>query len=313
MLFAKLRTDKDRTRYPAWTKHRAPHKPILLLSVIDLMAQGRISRNFVEPSFELVEAWNWYWNEVMPFGKSSTMGYPFPRLQSDGFWYRVPNPGYDDKIDYNVSSMAKCREIYAGARMDKELYFLLAEPASREVLRNVLLRTYFAAEIQPRIADLGATNLAAYTYARELVSGVSDQRAICTEVQLDQEKIRDYGFRKAIVSLYDHRCALCGIRILTPEGHTVVEAAHIVPWSETHDDLPTNGLCLCRLCHWSFDEGLMSVGDQYEVLVSRRVRIERNMPGHILTLSDRPIFKPGEDHFHPSHENLAWHRKIRFI
>jgi predicted restriction endonuclease len=28
-------------------------------------------------------------------------------------------------------------------------------------------------------------------------------------------------------------------------------------WSESRDDRPTNGLPLCRLCHWSFDEELM--------------------------------------------------------
>ena len=33
----------------------------------------------------------------------------------------------------------------------------------------------------------------------------------------------------------------------------------------------------------------MSVGNQYEVLVSDRVRIDSNMPGHVLTLSERPI------------------------
>ena len=108
----------------------------------------------------------------------------------------------------------------------------------------------------------------------------------------EDQRVRDHGFRRAIVNLYDHRYAFCGIRMRTPEGHTVVEAAHIVPWHESHDDLPSNGLCLCRLCHWSFDEGLMSVGNKYEVLVSDRVRIDSNIPGHILTLMDRPIFKP---------------------
>jgi len=51
------------------------------------------------------------------------------------------------------------------------------------------------------------------------------------------------------VSLYNHRCALCGIRMLTPDGHTVVEAAHIIPWRQSRDDKPTNGMALCRLCH----------------------------------------------------------------
>jgi putative restriction endonuclease len=62
--------------------------------------------------------------------------------------------------------------------------------------------------------------------------------------------------------------------MLTPDGHTVVKAAHIVPWREIQDDLPTNGMSLCRLCHWSFDEGRMSVGKSYEVLVSKRVQVK---------------------------------------
>ena len=40
--FANLRTDRGRKRYSAATNHRAPHKPFLLLSVMDLIAQGRI-------------------------------------------------------------------------------------------------------------------------------------------------------------------------------------------------------------------------------------------------------------------------------
>ena len=69
---------------------------------------------------------------------------------------------------------------------------------------------------------------------------------------------------------------------------------------------------MCRLCHWSFDEGLMSVGKQYEVLVSDRVRIDSNIPGHILTLSDRSIFKPDTERLWPGQENLAGHRNKCF-
>jgi len=68
-------------------------------------------------------------------------------------------------------------------------------------------------------------------------------------------------------------------------------------------------VCLCRLCHWSFDEGLMSVGRAYEVLVSDRVRTDRNIPGHVLTLQDRPIFKPEKDRHWPGQENLKIHRQ----
>jgi len=116
-----LRTHKNRNRYPAYTSHRAPDKPFLLLSIMDLIAQGAITDNFIKPSFELVEMFNGYWNRIMPLGSKTSMAYPFPRLKTDGFWELIPNPGYEKKISINFSSMTKVREVCAGARMDEEL------------------------------------------------------------------------------------------------------------------------------------------------------------------------------------------------
>ena len=78
------------------------------------------------------------------------MAYPFPRLQTDGFWHRIPKSGYDAEADYNISSIAKLRETYVGVRMDNALFAYLADPVSRERLRAVLVQTYFGPEIQPR-------------------------------------------------------------------------------------------------------------------------------------------------------------------
>jgi putative restriction endonuclease len=59
--FSRLNTDKNRHHWSEATCHRAPHKPFLLLSIMDLIAQGQITENFIEPSFELVDTWNGYW------------------------------------------------------------------------------------------------------------------------------------------------------------------------------------------------------------------------------------------------------------
>ncbi|PKN64416.1 MAG: hypothetical protein CVU57_15215 [Deltaproteobacteria bacterium HGW-Deltaproteobacteria-15] len=87
-------------------------------------------------------------------------------------------------------------------------------------------------------------------------------------------------------------------------AHQAVERSRV--------DLPTNGLALCRLCHWSFDEGLMGVGQQYEVLVSRRVRTDQNMPGHMLAFAGRTIVRPDEQPFWPAQDNLSDHRRRIF-
>ncbi|MBW1851485.1 MAG: hypothetical protein JRF71_16920 [Deltaproteobacteria bacterium] len=63
-----LRTDKDQNRWSALTTHQAPHKLFVLLSVMDLMAEGIITKNFIEPSLELRDTFNRYWAGIMPTG-----------------------------------------------------------------------------------------------------------------------------------------------------------------------------------------------------------------------------------------------------
>jgi len=70
-MFGKLGTDRGRERSPGITYHRAPQKPFLLLSVMDLTAQGRITQNLIEPSYELVDTFNTYWASMMPPGSTT--------------------------------------------------------------------------------------------------------------------------------------------------------------------------------------------------------------------------------------------------
>ena len=69
--FSRQRIYKDRKKWSALTSFQASHKPFLLLSIMDLIAQGSITQNFIEPSFELVDTFNTYWNSVMPLGSKT--------------------------------------------------------------------------------------------------------------------------------------------------------------------------------------------------------------------------------------------------
>jgi hypothetical protein len=40
--------------------------------------------------------------------------------------------------------------------------------------------------------------------------------------------------------------------------------------------------------------------------------VEQNFPGHIRTLSDRPIFTPEKESFWLAQHNLHWHRRNTF-
>lgn len=313
--FSKLHTHKDQNRWSSLTRHQAPHKTFLLLSIMDLVAQRAISDHIIRPSLELLDTFNLYFSNLMPLGSRGIMSYPFYHMRYEPFWTLIPNKGFTDQHGRTISSMTKLNKIYFGAKIDEDLFGLITHMNFRESLRHVLVSTYFAPEVQPIVLRQGVVNLEAYKYSNGLLEVAESKKTYrhgSEETEI-RKKIRDQGFRKAIVQLYNHRCALCGIRMLTPEGHTVVEAAHIKPWHESYNDHPTNGMALCRLCHWSFDEGLMAVSKDYEVKVSRRVRVEKNFPGHILTLSDRKIVTPEKNQFWPDLDNLKWHFEKVFI
>jgi len=70
--FSRLNTDRGKHRWSADTTHCASHKPFLLLSIMDLIDQGQITENSIEPSFELVDTWNGYWNAIMPIDQKSS-------------------------------------------------------------------------------------------------------------------------------------------------------------------------------------------------------------------------------------------------
>jgi hypothetical protein len=60
---------------------------------------------------------------------------------------------------------------------------------------------------------------------------------------------------------YGSTCVVCGLHLppLGADSSPGVDAAHILPWAEYDLDLVCNGLCLCKLHHWAFDEGLIEV------------------------------------------------------
>ncbi len=75
--FAELRTDKNRFRWSTATSNRAPHKPLLLLSVLDLFEQGMVEANLIELTSDLGELFSQYWAKVLPFDRRGNIVLPF--------------------------------------------------------------------------------------------------------------------------------------------------------------------------------------------------------------------------------------------
>lgn len=79
-----------------------------------------------------------------------------------------------------------------------------------------------------------------------------------------RRRVRDPNFRDLVLSVYDHRCGLCGI------GMDFPEAAHIVPHCVSLDDSPENGLALCPNHHAAYDRlGVLSFTGERAAVVNR--------------------------------------------
>lgn len=312
--FAKLRRAPGAVWNEA-TRKRAPHKPLLLMALMDLISRGVITSNFIDVTGDLVELnelFCSYWRRVVPVGQTSSIAFPFSHLHNEPFWELVPQSGHvlTPTMLNNISTVSQLRSEVLGARMDEDLFLLLHQSDGRAALRQVLVESCFSEEAQAALREQSLINSEAYAYNLELMRVAHLPRV--KEV-LDSEKyrtaVRDQGFRRAVVNTYDHRCALCGVRIVTSEGHTVVDAAHIVPWSVNRNDDIRNGMALCKLCHWAFDEGMMGVSMDYNVITSRQVAAYSNVPGFLLNLSGRGIIPPVEQELWPAQEHLQWHRR----
>ncbi|MEO0532556.1 MAG: hypothetical protein AAF215_01645 [Cyanobacteria bacterium P01_A01_bin.123] len=92
--FARLRVDKARGV--------APHKPILLLAIIDLIERDRIQRNQIYMSPELTANFLKFWHCLGSRAHRSNMALPFFHLTGDKFWYLMPNPGFESTIKARI-------------------------------------------------------------------------------------------------------------------------------------------------------------------------------------------------------------------
>lgn len=146
--FQHLRQDAVPGRWSAATMQVAPHKPILLIAVLDQLIENPGMSNLVAPTESLEDRFRWYWERVVVPAHRTTMALPFVHLKSDGFWHLRPvgAKSLEDapELDKSVNIL---REWVEGATFDEALYGLLARDRWCQHLRSVLVSSHFAPEL----------------------------------------------------------------------------------------------------------------------------------------------------------------------
>jgi putative restriction endonuclease len=304
---AHLRTDRS-NNWPDISNGQAPHKALLLLSVLDGYEQGWIGENRIPLEARLIDQFGAYWDVVM--GKPSpTVANPFYHLQSSGIWRLQFTSGSDPT---GSPSVALLQSMGANAVLDQTFYDMAVDPVDRAIIRSVILQNYFSDEGAERISLRMRFDAEAVDYAAQIDTWVEapfelnvlvDQPVTVTV----QKEVRDRGFSIKIRELYHSTCAICQCRVVTPNGYTLVDAAHVWPRSISRNDDPRNGMALCKTHHWMFDQYLVSVTPDYRIRLSPwLIGNGQNIEG-TLKLEGSAIHLPSDSRFKPAPVALEMH------
>jgi len=127
---------------------------------------------------------------------------------------------------------------------------------------------------------------------------------------LVNRKVRDRQFRKRVLDVYDRRCALTGMKLINGGGRAETQAAHIMSVGAGGPAVVNSGIARSGTVHWMFDRGLISLGDDGEILLSRKINDIESVEK--LVYRDRKARWPNSTAHRPHPRYLEWHRSQRF-
>ena len=232
----------------------APHKPLLLLSIIDLAELGKVLGRVITRTPELVLRFRALGTLVAErWPTRLQLRLPFYHLKTQGFWQAFSED----------MKPAQSPRFCAAIELHPDFFALLADRDFRMKARLVLIARYFT-EVEKAALDecLGIVGATDRLSARKIKSVL--QKALAD----GKRKGRSARFQVGVVDDYHHTCALTGYRCFTADGASIVDAAHIVSWAKTQNDELSNGLALSKSAHWMFDRGLWSADDNLRIVIS---------------------------------------------
>jgi hypothetical protein len=131
-----------------------------------------------------------------------------------------------------------------------------------------------------------------------------------TKQVLTMQRIKQQFFRRAVLSSYRGRCCMSGLS----ESRLLI-ASHIVPWSKDKANRlnPSNGLCLSAIHDKAFDKGLITLSDDFKIILSDEIRRSSDAFVHqfLRPLEGKAIELP--ERFAPGMDFVSRHRKEVFL
>jgi len=143
-------------------------------------------------------------------------------------------------------------------------------------------------------------------------SGLAEEETFFGRPVIDQivrRPFREAAFASRVKDAYENTCAITGLKIINGGGRAEVQAAHIRPVAHDGPDSIRNGVALSGTVHWMFDRGLISVDDDWSILIAKD-----RLPDTVIRLlrEDRRLLPPKRASLQPHIQFLRYHREHIF-
>jgi hypothetical protein len=147
--------------HPESSRGKAPHKPLLLITIINLIKRGIISKNKIEISDELENEYARLWR-IIDKGKQPDIYLPFFYLQSDGFWKLQAKPSM--QIPDSISSVKELKGLVSGAKLTEEFFYLLKNHENNKLLKDRIIVNYFVGDVVNELKKVERENGLTYSF-----------------------------------------------------------------------------------------------------------------------------------------------------
>lgn len=275
----------------------APHKPLMIFSVMDLIESGDIRDRWVAYNADLVTRFRDYWDLVVDRRKNRPeITMPFNALGSerDAIWERFDVNG---KPSISKLTTRLCQ-------LDAGLFECLLDADFRLSARRIMIAAYFTPSEQVGLCERFRLPVPDTAEMAEFARNRDAYKA-------SQKKGRDNRFKAEVGPGYKYTCALTGYSLHTTAGY-LVQAAHIHQHARSGNNDPRNGLALTPDAHWMFDAGLWTAvpkGDHLMIQIAPAGFSESSPAGPRLAAYHETAL-----HFHiaaqlrPDPAHFEWHR-----
>jgi len=284
-------------------KDKAPHKPLLVLAILDWMEALKLEENSIPLNAGLFERFEYYWDELYgPKGKKR-IDYPILYLKSDGLGWMVIVNG---ELLSGEKGKRYLEKHGATGRFSEEVWGFLQKQEHRDLVRLAIMETYFPDQQAVLFPRHKPYSLEVY----EAAFFEEPEPTYRTKTVYESGFVRSAYFKTRMLGLYKNTCAMSRMHVDPPKS--LLQACHIEPHSVAGNDRVTNGIVLCANLHAAFDAGYIGISEDYSIVVNHKLFEESKSAYSLEKLEGKQLWLPEDERFWPGQEGLAWHRRAFF-